>query len=79
MSKSIIGEVLKKSGTKTVSVLVKRVKKHPLYKKRIILTNKFTVHDETEISKIGDRVEIKSVKPISKKKKYSISKIIKND
>ena len=79
MSKIIKGKIVKKSGEQTIAVLVNRVKKHPIYQKRITVSTKYLVHDPDNSGKIGDSVEIKMTNPISKKKKYILSKILNND
>ena len=55
---------------KTRVVMVKSVKVHPLYKKRFIVRKKYYVHDEQNISKIGDMVKIREATPTSKLKRW---------
>ncbi|MBU2592057.1 MAG: 30S ribosomal protein S17 [Patescibacteria group bacterium] len=74
MSKTFIGEVVSDKMDKTVVVLVKRKVSHPFYRKVIIKRKKFYVHDEKG-SKLGQMVEIKEVRPISKTKKFEVVKI----
>ena len=61
---------------KTVIVLVERFVKHKLYEKYVRRHNKYAAHDETNDCKIGDKVLITESKPISKMKRYRVSKII---
>lgn len=62
---------------KSVVVIVNRRIKHFLYRKFINKKTKFYVHDENNICSIGDIVEIKECRPISKKKSWILVKIIK--
>ena len=71
------GRVLKGTvvGTKmqdTITVLVDRYVKHPKYKKYQRRSKKFLVHDKGNTAKEGDLVEIKEVKPISKRKRFEL-------
>jgi small subunit ribosomal protein S17 len=73
MPKRILsGKVIKKSGDKTVSVLVTRQTTHPIYKKIIRVSKKYIAHDETNKIEIGDLVKITETRPISKNKHWEI-------
>ncbi len=73
MPKRILsGKVVKKSGDKTISVLVTRQTTHPIYKKIIRVSKKYLAHDEGNKFIIGDHVKIKESKPISKKKNWEV-------
>lgn len=61
--------------TKTVTVLVERVAKHPLYKKTFIQSKRYLVDAQMEI-KDGDMVEIIKIRPISKNKHWKVTRII---
>ncbi len=61
---------------KTVVVLVERLVKHKLYEKYIRRHNKYAVHDEANDCKVGDTVLITESKPMSKMKRFRVSKII---
>ena len=60
---------------KTVSVLIERRVKHPLYGKIIRRSKKYLAHDETNQAKIGDTVEIQEGRPISKINLGSLPKL----
>ncbi|MCL5409140.1 MAG: 30S ribosomal protein S17 [Candidatus Omnitrophica bacterium] len=62
---------------KTRVVVVERLSRHPLYKKIIRKKNKFYVHDEGNISKVGDMVKIQQIRPLSKMKRWKLIDIIK--
>ncbi len=57
---------------KTVVVTVARVKMHPKYLKRFKLSKRFKAHDEKDEYKVGDKVIIKEVRPLSKDKRWIV-------
>ena len=61
---------------KTVMVTVQRRVKHPLYKKYISRNKRYPAHDEQNRCKRGDLVEIVSTRPLSKTKRWAVTKII---
>lgn len=56
----------------TCTVAVERYVKHPKYKKYQRRTKKFLVHDAGNTAKVGDVVDIKEVRPISKRKTFAL-------
>lgn len=72
----MIGTVVSDKMNKTVIVLVERLVKHPLYKKYIRKRARFAAHDENNASRVGDKVLITQSRPLSKTKKWRVSKII---
>ena len=73
MPKRIIqGVVVSDKGDKTVVVKVERRLMHPLYKKFISKSKKFSAHDAENRFKVGDRVRIQECMPISKSKTYTV-------
>ena len=66
------GEVVSNKADKTITVLVERRFKHPIYKKYIKRSNKFAAHDEQNQCNIGDRVSIVECRPISKSKTWTL-------
>ena len=75
MPKRILsGKVVKKSGDKTVSVLVTRQTTHPIYKKIIRVSKKYLAHDTDNTISVGENVKIQETKPISKTKSWEIIK-----
>ena len=74
--KSITGKVVSNSMEKTITVSIERRLRHPLYNKYIYKTTKILVHDEENISKVGDIVSIQESKPISKHKSWILNKVI---
>jgi small subunit ribosomal protein S17 len=73
---SKIGVVVGKKMKKTVTVLVERQIRHPLYKKIVRKRKTFLAHDETEKCKLGDVVRILETRPISKRKKWRVTEIL---
>ncbi len=73
---TLIGRVTSNKMTKTVTVLIERKVKHPLYDKVVKKSNKFHVHDETSQCGEGDLVEIAPTRPISKTKSWNIVRVI---
>ncbi len=75
MPKRILsGKVVKKSGDKTVSVLVTRQTTHPIYKKIIRVSKKYLAHDTDNTIAVGENVKIQETKPLSKSKSWEIIK-----
>jgi len=70
------GVVVSDKMDKTIVVLVQRQYKHPLYKKIVRRHTKFKAHDENNDCKMGDVVLISEHRPISKNKKWILTKII---
>ena len=68
------GKVIKKSGDKTVSVLVSRQTTHPIYKKIMRLSKKYLAHDSDNSISVGDSVKIQETKPLSKSKCWEVIK-----
>ena len=71
-----MGVVVGNKMKKTVSVLIERQVRHPLYKKIIKRKKKFFAHDEYEKCKIGDVVKIVETRPLSKRKRWRVLEIV---
>ena len=72
----MVGTVVSDKMDKTVIVIVERLVKHRLYKKYIRRRSKFAAHDENNTSKVGDKVMITQSRPLSKTKRWRVSKIV---
>ena len=68
----IAGKVISSKMDKTVSVLIERLIKHPIYGKYIRRSTKVMAHDPENIYKEGDSVSISPCKPISKNKSWRV-------
>jgi len=69
--KTFVGQVIKKSGNKSLVVEVQRRLQHGKYKKFVLRTKKYHAHDEANKFSVGDTVTIIESKPISKLKRWS--------
>ena len=74
---NITGKVVSASMDKSISVAVERRMKHPLYNKYISKTTKIMAHDQNNDCKVGDIVSLNEIRPISKRKSWALSEIIK--
>ncbi len=73
MPKRILkGVVVSNKADKTITVRVNRKVKHPVYKKYINRSKKYSVHDEDNKYKLGEIVSIQENKPISKTKRWVV-------
>jgi len=68
----LTGRVVSDKMDKTVTVLVERRVMHPLYKKFIKRSKKYAAHDEGNLCKEGDLVQIEECRPISKRKTWLV-------
>ena len=66
------GTVVAMKMTDTITVAVERYVKHPKYKKYQRRTKKYLVHDAGHTATIGQKVDIKEVAPISKRKRFTL-------
>ncbi|MCD6454682.1 MAG: 30S ribosomal protein S17 [Candidatus Aminicenantes bacterium] len=71
-----IGVVTSDKMDKSIVVMVERLVKHPLYKKYIKRRSKFMAHDERNEAREGDVVMIEETRPLSKRKRWRLVKII---
>ena len=76
LKRTLVGKVVSDKMDKTVTVLIERHVKHPLYGKIIVRSNKYHAHDETNQAKTGDTVEIQEGRPISKTKSWTVTKVV---
>lgn len=76
LNRTLSGKVTSNKTDKTVTVLVDRKVKHPLYGKIISRSKKYHVHDDTHDSQIGDMVLIEECRPISKTKSWRVVKVL---
>ena len=71
-----IGTVVSDKMDKTIVVLIKYNKRHPLYKKIIRRTAKLKAHDENNVCKIGDKVRVMETRPLSKDKRWRLTEVL---
>jgi len=73
---TFIGRVVSDKMNKTVTVLVERRVKHPLYGKIVMQSRKFHAHDENGEAKMGDLVEIAATRKLSKTKAFRVAQVL---
>ncbi len=74
--RTLIGRVVSDKMDKTVTVLVERRVKHPMYDKIIVRSSKYHAHNESNEAKAGDLVEIQECRPIAKTKAWQVTKLL---
>ena len=73
---TLTGEVISDRMDKTITVLVERREKHPLYKKYVRRSTRLHAHDENNECHIGDTVSIVQCRPLSKSKSWRLHSIV---
>lgn len=71
-AKILSGTVVSDKMKDTVVVVVTRYQKHPRYEKFVTMRKRFKAHDAGNTKKVGDKVEIRETKPISKDKHFVV-------
>ena len=74
--KEKIGLVISNKMNKTIVIKVENRYSHPIYSKIMVKSKKYLVHDEMETCQIGDQVLINECRPLSKRKRWKLVKII---
>ena len=74
--KEKVGIVVSNKIDKTVVVKVESRYPHPLYSKTLVKTKKYLAHDEMEQCNIGDEVLVQETRPLSKRKRWTLTKIL---
>ena len=72
----IVGTVVSNKMTKSVVVTVERQVRHGRYGKQQRLTSRFMAHDERSEAKIGDRVALVPARPMSRRKRWVVVRIV---
>lgn len=75
-AKRVEGRVVSTKCDKTITVLVERRVKHPVYKKYLKRSNKFHAHDEANTCHEGDWVLIEETRPLSKSKSWRLVDVL---
>lgn len=76
LTRTLTGTVTSDKMDKTVTVLVERRVKHPLYGKYVVESKKYHAHDEANECGVGDKVEITETRPLSKTKSWKVTRIL---
>ena len=72
----IVGRVVSNKMTKSVVVTVERQVRHGRYGKQQRLTSRFMAHDERSEAKIGDRVALVPARPMSRRKRWVVVRVV---
>ena len=70
------GRVVSNKGDKSITVAIERMVKHPIYGKFVKRTTKVHAHDENNECGLGDTVEIRECRPLSKTKSWTLVKVV---
>lgn len=76
VTKTMQGRVVSDKADKTVTVNVERRFKHPLYGKVVTVSKRYLAHDEQNAYQVGDLVEIQASRPISRRKRFVVSRLL---
>ncbi len=76
LKRTLVGKVVSDKRAKTVTVLVERRVKHPIYDKIVMRSSKYHAHDASSQYKLGDTVEITESRPLSKTKNWVATRLV---
>lgn len=76
-ARTLVGRVVSDQRSKTITVLIERRVKHPLYDKIVIRSTKLHAHDEDNSYRVGDLVEIVETRPLSKTKTWKATRLVR--
>ncbi|WP_425523902.1 30S ribosomal protein S17 [Desulfatitalea alkaliphila] len=76
MKRQVVGTIVSNKMDRTVVVVVEWLDKHPIYKKYVRRKHKYVAHDQDNQGQIGDRVILTQSRPLSKTKRWRVSRII---
>ena len=74
--RTLTGRVVSDKMDKTITVLIERRVKHPIYGKYVKRSTKLHAHDETNQCHIGDKVTIRETRPLAKTKSWALVEIL---
>jgi small subunit ribosomal protein S17 len=76
LQRTLVGRVISNKMDKTVTVLVERKVKHPVYGKYLVRSTKLHAHDDSNQINEGDLVEIAETRPLSRTKFWTVKRVI---
>jgi len=76
VKRTLIGRVVSDKMEKTVTVLVERKVKHPVYGKVMVRSKKYAAHNQDNLARAGDLVEIVETRPQSKTKSWAVTSVL---
>lgn len=74
--RTLTGRVVSDKMDKTITVLIERRVKHPIYGKYVKRSTKLHAHDENNQCRIGDKVTIRETRPVAKTKAWALVEIV---
>lgn len=74
--RALVGRVVSSAMDKTIVVSIERRTQHPLYGKYIKRSTRLKAHDADNVCQVGDWVEIVEIRPISRHKSWSLSRVV---
>ncbi|OFC70158.1 30S ribosomal protein S17 [Alteromonas confluentis] len=74
--RTVQGRVVSNKGDKSITVVVERFVKHPIYGKFIKRSTKLHAHDESNTANEGDTVTIRECRPVSKTKTWTLVSVV---
>jgi small subunit ribosomal protein S17 len=77
-SRTLVGRVISNKMDKTVTVLIERRVKHPVYGKFLVRSTKLHAHDASDSVAEGDLVEIAETRALSKTKNWTVTRVVEN-
>ena len=76
VTRTFVGKVVSDKRAKTITVLIERRVKHPIYDKIVVRSSKYHAHDEGGQYKLGDTIEITESRPLSKTKNWVATRLV---
>ena len=76
LQRTLVGRVVSNKMDKTVTVLVERKVKHPVYGKYVVRSTKLHAHDEKNSLNEGDLVEIAETRPMSRTQTWIVTRVV---
>jgi small subunit ribosomal protein S17 len=74
--RALVGRVVSDKMEMTVTVLIERKVKHPMYGKVMVRSRKYHAHNEGNLAKAGDLVEIVETRPVSRTKSWAVTNVL---
>jgi small subunit ribosomal protein S17 len=76
--RTLVGRVISNKMDKTVTVLIERRVRHPVYGKYLVRSTKLHAHDASDTVGEGDLVEIVETRPLSKTKTWTVTRVVQS-
>ena len=74
--RTLVGRVVSDKMDKTITVLIERKVKHPMYGKVMVRSKKYHAHNDGNVAKAGDLVEIVETRPVSRSKSWAVTSVL---